>query len=125
MSLNQNLPQASFDQDKIMEVLVNLVGNAIKFTETGIITVRTERVDDAIRVAVSDTGIGIKKEHTKKLFQDFSQLATGKERKTGSTGLGLAISRKLIIHQGGQIWFDSEFGKGSTFYFTLPIRQGG
>lgn len=122
LELAPGLPKTGFDRDKISQVLYNLVYNAVKFTQKGFVCLRTEKIDDTIRVSVQDTGIGIKREDSRKLFRDFSQLATGKDRLTGSTGLGLAISRKLVIHHGGQIWFESEFGKGSTFYFTLPIR---
>lgn len=122
LELKSGLPQVNFDKDKIIQVLANLVSNAIKFTEKGSIKIKTEETDGAIKVSVSDTGVGIKQEDIPRLFQEFSQLYRGKERKMGSTGLGLAIAKKIIMHHGGQIWVESEFGKGSAFYFVLPAR---
>ncbi|MFH1288004.1 MAG: PAS domain S-box protein, partial [bacterium] len=119
--LEDNLPEVIFDRDKISQVLTNLINNAIKFTDKGIITVATEKGENVVQVSVKDTGIGIKEDDINKLFQNFSQISTGKGRKTGSTGLGLAISKKIIEQHGGKIWVESEFGKGSTFIFTLPI----
>jgi signal transduction histidine kinase len=93
----------------------------MKFTKKGDITIKTSRHSDSIRVSVSDTGCGIKKEDMPKIFNKFEQLGQGGDRKTGGTGLGLAISREIIEHHNGTIWFESEFGKGSTFTFALPV----
>lgn len=124
VELQEGLPMVTFDRDKITQVLLNLVNNAIKFTEKGYIKIVTSKSEseDAVCVWVQDTGTGIKKEDAKELFQSFSQLAKGGDRKSGSTGLGLAISEKIIAQHGGRIWFESAYGRGSTFYFTLPMK---
>jgi len=121
--LDNNLPKARFDSDKMIQVLTNLVGNAMKFTEKGSITITTHRIENAIRISVSDTGPGIKHEDLPRLFNKFEQLATGGNRKTGGTGLGLAISKGIMEKHGGRIWAESEFGKGTTFHFLLPITS--
>jgi signal transduction histidine kinase len=120
LELDDNLPMCSFDNDKITQVLTNLVANALKFTTKGNITIKTGRDDNSIRVSVSDTGCGIKGEDMPKIFNRFEQVGTGGERKTGGTGLGLAISKEIIERHNGTIWFESTFGKGSKFTFTLP-----
>lgn len=124
VELGHGLPRPRFDSDKITQVLMNLVNNAIKFTETGFVKVMTfkNEAKDAVAVCVEDTGIGIREEEAGKLFQSFGQLAKGGDRKSGSTGLGLVISERIIHHHGGRIWFESEFGKGSTFCFSLPLK---
>jgi signal transduction histidine kinase len=121
IELDQAVPVVNFDKDKITQVLINLVNNAIKFTETGSIRITTSRHEDNIRVSIQDSGCGIKKEDIPRLFQEFEQLATAdSDRKTGGTGLGLAISKKIIENHGGKIWAESDYGKGTTFYFELP-----
>lgn len=122
--LAPELPGMIFDRDKITEVLVNLVNNAIKFTEKGGITITTAKDWDGkkLLVSVKDTGQGMKKEDIPRLFQSFSQLEAGQARKRGSTGLGLAISRKIIEAHQGEIWIESEEGKGSEFKFKLPVK---
>jgi len=119
LELCDNLPHVKSDRDKIIQVLTNLVNNAIKFTEKGGITISTGKGDDFILVTVKDTGIGIKEENMRKLFQEFTQL----QRIVGGTGLGLSICKKLIEGHKGKIWAESEFGKGTAFYFTLPIKE--
>jgi PAS domain S-box-containing protein len=120
IELDDNLPQCSFDSDKITQVLTNLVVNATKFTKKGNITIKTGRSDDSIRVSVSDTGCGIKKEDMSKIFNKFEQLGSTGDRKTGGTGLGLAICREIIEQHNGTIWVESTYGKGSKFTFELP-----
>lgn len=119
IELCDDLPQVKFDRDKIIQVLTNLVNNALKFTEKGSITISTSRGDNFIQVMVKDTGIGVKEENMQKLFQEFTQL----QRKVGGTGLGLSICKKLIEAHKGKIWAESEFGKGTAFYFNLPIKE--
>lgn len=116
-----NTPKIHFDRDKIIQVLTNLVNNAIKFTETGDITISTISAANTVRIAVRDTGPGIAQKDMERLFQSFEQL--GKERKTGGTGLGLAISKEIIEKHKGKIWAESELGKGTTFYFILPVSE--
>lgn len=121
VNLDNNIPKVKFDKDKIIQVLHNLVNNAVSFTEKGNITIGTIYKENNVIVSVKDTGIGIKKEDIEKLFQPFGQLLGTKPRKVGSTGLGLAISKGIIEGHKGKIWVESEFGKGAIFYFTLPI----
>lgn len=122
VKLDKALPKVQFDKDKIIQVLTNLISNAAKFTERGNITITADRQDNFIQVAVEDSGKGIKEEDLPKLFQKFMQLEKGLERKTGGTGLGLLISKEIIEAHKGRIWVKSEFGKGSTFYFSLPVK---
>ena len=112
------------DASRIRQVLVNLLSNAVKFTKKGEIEVKalvSELPDDGyeIHISVRDTGIGISRETSGKLFLPFSQADASTSRKYGGTGLGLAISKKLVELMGGRIWFESEEGKGSTFHFTV------
>jgi signal transduction histidine kinase len=114
-----------FDSDRMNQVLSNLVSNAIKFTETGGITVSclVETEKNCVSVSVKDTGFGIKDEDKAKLFQKFQQLGNPAEISAGGTGLGLAICREIIGQHGGKIWIESEFGHGSAFCFVLPIEE--
>ena len=120
VDIDENIPRISFDKDRIVQVLTNLVSNAIKYTGKGSIKIGTKQEDDTVRVAVQDTGIGIKAEDIKKLFQVFEQLDSTRDKKKGGTGLGLAISSDIIIAHRGEIWVESKEGEGSTFYFTIP-----
>jgi len=101
---------------------MNLVANAVKFTDQGKILLKTGKKEDGVEVSVSDTGIGIRSQDMPKLFTHFTQLH-GDHGKTGGTGLGLAISKKIIDQHGGVIGARSEHGKGSTFYFRLLITE--
>ncbi len=120
--IEPGLPDTFFDMDKLTQVLINFINNAVKFTDTGSVSVAASRDADSIVVSVTDTGVGIKEEDIPKLFQDFSQLDEGRARKNGSTGLGLAISKKIIEGHHGDVWVESEPGKGSEFKLTIPIR---
>jgi PAS domain S-box-containing protein len=122
LNLDNSLPRTLFDSDKMIQVLTNLVSNAMKFTEKGSITISSRKIENAIRVSVVDTGCGIKPEDLSKLFRQFSQVGTGHTRKTGGTGLGLVISKDIVEKHGGRTWVESEFGKGTTFHFLLPIK---
>ena len=111
------------DKQRLIQIIFNLMSNAIKFNKKGgTVTVTTQREGDMAKFSVSDTGIGIKEEDKCKLFTNFEQLDSGISKKYGGTGLGLAITKKLVELHGGNIWIDSEFGAGSTFNFTLPIK---
>ncbi|MCX5706643.1 MAG: HAMP domain-containing sensor histidine kinase [Candidatus Omnitrophica bacterium] len=123
LALDDKLPLVRFDRDKIIQVLTNLVNNALKFTEKGNVTIATSLGDNIIRVSVKDTGPGIKKEDLPRLFRQFEQLDKSSERKTSGTGLGLAISKEIIEKHKGKIWADSEPGKGTTFSFVLPVKE--
>ena len=121
--ISPDLPRAMFDKDKIIQVLTNLLANAIAHTEKGIITVRAGNGGNMLRVSVRDTGGGIKAANLSKLFQPFEQLGGG--GKHGGTGLGLAISKEIIVAHKGKIWAESEEGKGSVFHFELPLIKAG
>ncbi|MDD5064381.1 MAG: PAS domain S-box protein [Phycisphaerae bacterium] len=119
---DNGIPRTEFDKDKIIQVLTNLVSNAIKYTEKGSITISTKQEDNAVHVIVQDTGIGIKAEDIQKLFQAFEQLDSTRDKKGGGTGLGLAISKEIILAHKGRIWAESEPGKGSAFHFSIPMK---
>jgi len=121
LEVASDVPVISNDQRRLEQVLLNLLSNAIKFTETGEIAVRCRSVGKFLYFSVSDTGIGIRDEDLANLFQPFRQLESGLSRRFEGTGLGLSICKKLIELMGGEIGVESSAGKGSTFYFTLPI----
>lgn len=122
LELEEPLPRTSFDRDSITQVFANLVSNALKFTETGAITISTRRDQGMIQAAVKDTGIGIRDEDRPKVFGAFEQFATGIQTEKG-TGLGLAICKDIIERHDGRIWVESDLGRGTTFSFALPIRD--
>lgn len=110
------------DGPKLKQVLLNLLGNAIKFTETGSVRLIAERQGAELRISVRDTGIGIPPEDTERIFESFQQGKSGISGKYQGTGLGLAICRQLVEMHGGHIWVKSTPGQGSTFTFTIPQR---
>ncbi len=110
------------DERRLTQVLLNLVGNAIKFTEAGEVCIEVKALDSAFRVAVSDTGPGIPASDLAKIFEEFHQVDSTSTRKKGGTGLGLSISRRIVEMHGGSLWVDSNPGQGSTFTFTVPLR---
>ncbi len=110
------------DQDKIKQIILNLLSNAAKFTHAGKITLKARLEQDTFRVEVSDTGIGISEEALGRVFEEFQQADTSTTRQYGGTGLGLTISRNLARLLGGDLTVTSEYGKGSTFTLTLPTR---
>ena len=110
------------DRGKIVQVLINLIGNAIKFTDEGQVSLHISMDKEKLRFDVSDTGIGIPEEEQKIIFEEFRQVDGSTTRKYGGTGLGLAICRKIIDLLGGKIWLKSESGKGSTFSFNIPLQ---
>jgi signal transduction histidine kinase len=115
------LPPGRGDGRRLTQVLINLLGNAIKFTDTGEVAIKAEANNGAFYVSVHDTGPGISAADQAKLFQEFQQADNAMTRKKGGTGLGLAISKRIIEMHGGKIWVDSQPGHGSTFAFTLPV----
>ncbi len=119
LQLEENLPSIKFDKDRIVEVLINLISNAIKFTEKGTITIFSKKQEGIVQVSVKDAGVGIKSEDMARLFQRFTQLT----RQPGGSGLGLAICKEIIDAHKGKIWAESKPGKGSTFCFSLPISK--
>jgi signal transduction histidine kinase len=123
--LDESLPYILIDKDRISQVMSNLLSNAIRYTEKGSVTVKSEKTADGVYVKVSviDTGVGIKMEDYQKLFSKFQQVGEAIERKQGGTGLGLAICHELVHMHNGKIDVKSEYGKGSCFYFILPIDE--
>jgi signal transduction histidine kinase len=122
ISVSPDLPRARGDERRTTQVLLNLFGNAIKFTETGEVRIEVETANGAFMVTVADTGPGIAEGEQQKIFEEFHQAEGSSTRKKGGTGLGLSISKRIIELQGGRIWVESSPGKGSIFRFTLPVR---
>ncbi|MBI3611095.1 MAG: GAF domain-containing protein [Nitrospirae bacterium] len=115
------LPKVWGDGMRLRQVILNLVSNAIKFTDRGEVEVRVEQRGSYVVVNVRDTGCGIRMEDQGKLFEEFRQLDGGRQR--GGTGLGLAISKRFVELHGGEIWVESRVGEGSTFAFSLPVKK--
>ena len=111
------------DQRRVEQILLNLISNAIKFTEKGEVRLECRVTNGWMEISVRDTGIGIRQEDMEKLFIPFNQLETGLNRRHEGTGLGLSICKSLVNLLGGQIHAESEWGVGSTFTFTLPLDQ--
>lgn len=116
-----DLPPVLADERRIRQVILNIVGNAAKFTEEGYINVSATYGDGEVLVAVEDTGIGIPPEKYNSVFQEFQQVDSSSTRKFGGTGLGLPVSKKFVEAHGGRIWFESEVNVGTTFYVALPV----
>jgi signal transduction histidine kinase len=110
------------DEQRIVQVLLNLLGNAIKFTDEGEVRLEVSVSNETFLVSVSDTGPGISEADQKKIFEEFHQADGSSTRQKGGTGLGLSISKRIVEMHGGRIWVESTLGKGSTFRFTLPVR---
>ncbi len=121
-TVDPNLPVGRGDEQRITQVLLNLVGNAIKFTDAGEVAVRVSESEGAFVVSVTDTGPGISEADQQVIFEEFRQEDSSSTRPKGGTGLGLAISKRLIEMHGGSLWVESGLGEGSTFSFSLPIR---
>jgi signal transduction histidine kinase len=121
LELAPDLPPGHGDGRRLTQVLINLVGNAIKFTDAGEVAIKAEANNGSFHVSVRDTGPGISAADQTKLFQEFQQADNAITRKKGGTGLGLAISKRIIEMHGGRIWVESQVGQGSTFTFTLPV----
>ena len=121
-SAEDGLPRITVDKGKTIQVISNLINNAVHYTDSGKITISAKRDGDFALFSVSDTGLGIPKEYWGRLFQRFYQVDNPLTRKIGGTGLGLSLSKGFVEAMGGRIWLDSEPGKGTTFYFTIPIN---
>jgi signal transduction histidine kinase len=120
--VDKSLPFGLGDEQRLTQVLLNLVGNAIKFTDAGEVRVTAKAVDDQFIVSIADTGPGIPPEHQTRIFEQFHQVDSSNTKAKGGTGLGLAIAKQIIEMHGGRIWVESTLGKGSTFQMELPTR---
>jgi signal transduction histidine kinase len=116
------LPPGRGDERRLTQVLLNLVGNAVKFTDAGEVVIKAGASNGSFDLSVRDTGPGISEADQAKLFQEFQQADNSITRKKGGTGLGLAISKRIIEMHGGKIWVESQVGTGSTFFVTLPVQ---
>jgi signal transduction histidine kinase len=123
VDLPAELPRVLIDPRRIRQVLHNLIGNAIKYSKGGQISVACEVDADDVLVSVSDQGEGIKPEFVDRIFERFFQVDGASTRRVGGSGLGLSISRGIVEAHGGKIWVDSVVGQGSTFRFTLPLAS--
>jgi len=110
------------DEQRIAQVLLNLLANAIKFTQEGEVRLEVVVSNETFLVSVSDTGIGLSQSDQKRIFKEFHQVDSSSTREKGGTGLGLSIAKRIVEMHGGRIWVESVLGKGSTFWFTLPVR---
>ncbi|THB79243.1 MAG: PAS domain-containing protein [Desulfobacteraceae bacterium] len=125
VNMDKSLPEMTADEDRIKEVLVNLIDNAIKFSpEGGIINIEAVHKNDAIYCSISDTGIGIPEDQLPRIFEKFYRVDNSDTYEIEGTGLGLSIVRHIINIHGGKIYAQSKYGKGSVFTFSLPVKRG-
>ena len=122
VDVSNNLPAGHGDERRIVQVLLNLVGNAIKFTDEGEVRIAASATDGMLSVAIVDTGPGIPEAEQMRIFHEFHQVDSSNTKKKGGTGLGLAIAKRIVELHGGRIWVKSQVGEGSTFQFELPVR---
>ncbi|MBN3962129.1 PAS domain S-box protein [Nostoc sp. NMS8] len=118
--IEPGLPQILGDRNRLLQVLINLISNAVKFTESGCVTCRVKQGNDGVCISVIDTGIGIAPDDQPKVFEKFRQVGDTLTDKPKGTGLGLPICKQIVDHHGGRIWVESESGHGSTFSFIIP-----
>src|SRR5215470_8282781 len=121
--ISPDLPPGWGDERRLAQVLLNLIGNAIKFTDSGKVSIRASTSDQSLLVAVRDTGSGISEADQGRIFDEFQQADSSSIRRKGGTGLGLSIAKRIIEMHGGSIWVASALGEGSTFSFTLPTSK--
>ncbi|MCT7993687.1 AAA family ATPase [Laspinema olomoucense] len=119
--IESGLPEVMGDRDRLLQVLINLISNAVKFTRTGSVTVRAQLQNEQLKISVIDTGIGIPPEYQETVFEKFKQVGDTLTDKPKGTGLGLPICKQIVEHHQGQIWVESEEESGTTFSFTLPL----
>ncbi len=122
-NIQHELPKIYADKERLIQVMINLLSNALKFTEKGYIGCSATLRENEILVSVEDTGIGIPESEIAKIFEKFKQAGDILKNKPKGTGLGLPISKQIIEAHGGKIWVESQVGKGSIFYFTIPLRK--
>lgn len=123
--VEEGLPRVKADRDRLIQVCINLLSNAVKFTRQGSVRCRARLDDGRVVVSVADTGVGIPAEERESVFSKFKQLGDTLTDKPRGTGLGLAICKEIVERQGGRIWVESEPGRGSTFFFSLPAGLSG
>jgi signal transduction histidine kinase len=119
--IEPGLPEINGDRDRLIQVVINLISNAVKFTPRGTVTCRVQRKENDVILSVIDSGIGIAAEDQWKVFEKFKQVGDTLTEKPQGTGLGLPICKEIIERHGGKIWVESELGKGSVFSFSLPV----
>ena len=124
-SVRENIPLAYGDAGRITQCLMNLAGNALKFTRQGGVAISVDLQDDLLIYRVSDTGIGIAEDRIDTVFAEFRQGGASITSEFGGTGLGLSITKKFVEMHRGRIWVESELGKGSTFFIAVPLRLAG
>jgi signal transduction histidine kinase len=122
LDIDETVPSIQADRTRLRQIMWNIVGNAIKFTERGGITILVQPQTNHLLCSIRDTGIGIKEENANVVFEQFRQIDGGLNRLAGGTGLGMPITKKLVELHGGEIWIESVYGQGSTFLFTLPYK---
>ncbi len=118
---DEEIPKVMGDKGRLEQVIVNLVDNAIKYTNDGVVKVVARKTDNVLRVDVNDTGIGIPEKDIPRIFERFYRVDKGRSRELGGTGLGLAIVKHIIQGHNGKIWVESQLGKGTTFSFTILL----
>ena len=122
IDLPPKLPAAHGDERRLTQVLLNLVGNSIKFTDKGEVAIKAEAANGSFTLSVRDTGPGIAEADQRKIFEEFQQADSSTTKEKGGTGLGLAISKRIVEMHGGRLWVDSRLGHGSTFSFSVPLN---
>jgi signal transduction histidine kinase len=123
MDIEDGFPPVIGDKDRLTQVMINLLANAVKFTQEGSVTCRLRRINHEVVISVKDTGRGIAQADYEKLFDKFQQKSNvDLDDQSKGTGLGLSICKYIVEHHKGRIWVESEVGRGSTFSFTLPVE---
>jgi signal transduction histidine kinase len=123
VTVDERLGDFTGDERKIKQILLNLLSNAVKFTpEGGRIGINARQTHRAVEISVSDTGVGIAPEDQARIFEEFRQVGSDNAKKVEGTGLGLTLAKKFVELHGGKMWLESEVGKGSKFFFTLPVQ---
>ena len=124
LELPDNLPTFEADEFKLEQLFVNLIDNAVKYTETGSISIRADKQENNIMFTISDTGIGIPKNDLSRIFERFYVVDKSRSRRVGGTGLGLSIVKHIVLLHHGHIVVESVKKKGTTFFITLPVKAG-